>query len=510
MQAIRIAAAAALALTLAACADMGGIAPQARKLDATSVNAGAAITGAMAHAAWPREQWWEALQDPQLNRLMASALADNPSLHAAQARVRQARALAGITEAATLPRVDAAASAQRELFSAHAMVPPPLAGNYAWNNTAILSGSYDLDLWGRDHAALAAALGDVQLASAETQMARLALESAIVRAYIQLALNYTLEDSAAATLAQRERLLDLTRRRQAAGLASAIDVTSIETTLPAGRREQEQIGTAIALLRNQLAALIGKGPGDGESIARPRLNLTPEQAPEQGRTSPAAAASASVLPARLAAALPATLPAALPIALPAELPAELLGRRPDIAAQRWRVEAAAQRINVAKAAFYPNINLTAFAGVQALGFGHLLEAGSAMRGIAPAISLPVFEGGRLRSQLAGQSAFYDSAVEQYNATVLHALEEVANAVTRDRAEQEQARLNRQALASARQAHRLAEQAWRAGLTDQANEIGARIALLQEQRQVAQVASRQLDNYAELMAALGGGVKLDLP
>ncbi|MBA5637092.1 efflux transporter outer membrane subunit [Duganella sp. LX20W] len=480
MKPFRLAAAATLALTLAACADMGGIAPQARKIDATSVNAGSAINGSVTGAAWPREQWWEALQDPQLNRLVAGALADNPSLHAAQARVRQARALAGMTEAATLPRVDAAASAQRELFSANAMVPPPLAGNYAWNNTAMLSGSYDLDLWGRDHAALAAALGEVQLASAETQMARLALASAIVRSYIQLALDYTLEDSAAAMLAQRERLLELTRRRHAAGLASAIDVTSIETTLPAVRREQEQIGTAIALLRNQLAALIGKGPGDGESIARPGLTLAPDQG------------------------------AARATGLPAALPAELLGRRPDIAAQRWRVEAAARRIDVAKAAFYPNINLTAFAGVQALGFGHLLEAGSAMRGIGPAISLPVFEGGRLRSQLAGQSAVYDGAVEQYNATVLHALEEVANAITRDRAEQEQARLTRQALATARQAHQLAEQAWRAGLTDQANEIAARLALLQEQRQVAQVASRQLDNYAELMAALGGGVKLDLP
>lgn len=483
MKPFRIAAAVTLALTLAACADMGGIAPQASKIDASRVNAGSAINGAMTGAAWPREQWWEALQDPQLNRLMASALADNPSLHAARARVRQARALAGIAGAATLPRVDAAASAQRERFPANYLVPPPLAGNYAWNNTAILSGSYDLDLWGRDHAALAAALGDVQLASAETQMARLALESAIVRSYVQLALDYTLADSAAAMLAQRERLLDLARRRQAAGLASAIDVTSIETTLPAGRREQEQIGTAIALLRNQLAALIGKGPGDGESIARPRLILAPDQA----TASPAPAA-----------------------VLPSELPAELLGRRPDIAAQRWRVEAAAQRIAVARAAFYPNVNLTAFAGVQALGFGHLLDAGSATRGIAPAISLPIFEGGRLRSQLAGQSAAYDGAVEQYNATVLRALEEVADAITRDRAEQEQARLNQQALASARLAHRLAEQAWRAGLTDQVNEIGARIALLQEQRQVAQVASRQLDNYAELMAALGGGVKPDLP
>lgn len=483
MKPFRIAAA-ALALTLAACADMRGIAPQASKIDATRVNAGAAIKGAMTGTAWPREQWWEALQDPQLNRLMAGALADNPGLHAAQARVRQARALAGIAEAATLPRVDAAASAQRERFSANYLIPPPLGGNYAWNNTAILSGSYDLDLWGRDHAALAAALDEVRLASAETQMARLALESAIVRSYIQLALEYTLADNAAAMLAQRERLLELTRRRHAAGLASAIDVTSIETTLPAVRREQEQIGTAIALLRNQLAALIGKGPGDGDAIARPRLTLSPDRD-----------------------AAPPVPPAAR---LPAELPAELLGRRPDIAAQRWRVEAAAQRIAVAKAAFYPNINLTAFVGVQALGFDHLLDASSAMRGIAPAISLPIFEGGRLRSQLAGQSAVYDGAVEQYNATVLHALEEVANAITRDRAEQEQARLNQEALASARLAHRLAEQAWRAGLTDQVNEIGARIALLQEQRQVAQVASRQLDNYAELMAALGGGVKLDLP
>jgi NodT family efflux transporter outer membrane factor (OMF) lipoprotein len=471
-----IAAAATLALTLVACADMGGIAPQARKLDTASLKAGAAISGAMTGAAWPREQWWEALQDPQLNRLMASALADNPNLHAAQARVRLARALAGVTEATTLPRVDAAASAERELYSAHSMVPPPLAGNYAWKNTATLSGSYDLDLWGRNRGALAAALGEVQLASAEAQMARLALESAIVRSYIQLALDYTVEENVAAALAQRQRLLDITRKRQAAGLASGIDVTSIETTLPAGRREQEQIGAAIALQRNQLAALIGKGPGDGESIARPRLTLAPDRK----------------------------------TALPAALPAELLGRRPDIAAQRWRVEAAAQRINVAKAEFYPNLNLAAFVGVQSLGFGHLLQAGSAMRGIAPAISLPVFEGGRLRSQLAGQSAAYDGAVEQYNATVLHALEEVANAVTRARSVQEQAQLARQALATARQAHALAEQAWRAGLTDSVAEIGARIALLNEEQQQAQVASRQLDNFAELMAALGGGAKLDLP
>jgi len=461
---------------MSGCADMGNIKPQAQQMKVAQLNAGKAIAAASADVAWPQAQWWQALHDEQLNQLVAAALADNPGLHVAQARVRQATALAGVAKAATLPRVDAAATADRELYSAHSTVPAPLAGNYAWKNTATLSGSYDLDLWGRNRDVLAAALDEARMASAESQMARLALETAVVRTYIQLSLAYALQDSVAASLAQRQRILDITHRRLAAGLASEIDVTSIETTLPAGRREHEQIGESIALLRNQLAALIGKGPGDGEAIARPLLTL------EAGHGE----------------------------AVPSSLPAELVGHRPDIAAQRWRVEAAAARIDVAKAEFYPNINLAAFVGFQSLGFTHFLDSNSAMRGVAPAISLPIFEGGRLRSQLGGQTAAYDGAVEQYNATLVQALSDVANAVTRIASVQQQERLAQRALASARRQQQLAEQAYRAGVTDSLNVIGAQLTLLNEQQQMAQVASRQLDNYATLMAALGGGIKLDLP
>jgi NodT family efflux transporter outer membrane factor (OMF) lipoprotein len=276
------------------------------------------------------------------------------------------------------------------------------------------------------------------------------------------------------SLAQRQRILDLTRRRKAAGLASDIDVTGIETTLPAGRREHEQHGEAIALLRNQLAALIGKGPGDGDSIARPTLAL------HGGHE-----------------------------AVPANLPAELVGRRPDIVAQRWRVEAAGARIEVAKKDFYPNINLAAFIGQQAIGFGHFFENSSQARGITPAISLPIFDGGRLRSQLGSQTAIYDSAVEQYNATVIQALSDVANAVVRIESVKEQDELALRALASARQQQALAEKAYAAGLTDSLNVIHAQLGLLAEQQQQAQVASKQLDNFVLLMSALGGGVKLDL-
>ena len=465
----------AVVAVLAGCADMGDVKPQAVALNSAALNPGKAIAAAGADLAWPDERWWEALHDAQLNRLVAAALADNPSLRATSARVRQAEALAGVAKAGTLPRLDASASADRERYSAHSTVPAPLAGNYAWKNSATLSGSYDLDLWGRNRDALAAALDEARLASAESQMARLTLETAVVRGYIQLSLEYALQDSVAQNLAQRQRILALTQRRRGAGLATELDVASIETTLPAGRREHEQIGESIALLRNQLAALVGKGPGDGDAIARPMLTL------EAGRDR----------------------------GVPASLPAELVGRRPDIAAQRWRVEAAGARVAGAKAEFYPNLNLAAFVGFQSLGFAKFLDSGSAVRGVAPAISLPIFDGGRLRSQLGSQNALRDGAIEQYNASVVQAMSEVANAVVRIESVRQQDRLAQRALDSARRQRELAERAYQAGMTDTLNVINAQIVLLNEQREMAQVASKQLDNFALLMAALGGGIKLDL-
>ncbi|KQW88458.1 fusaric acid resistance protein [Massilia sp. Root418] len=463
-----------MALLLAACAGMGNVAPpQARKVNPLELNAGAAIRAAAAEGeaarmAWPKQAWWRDLNDPQLDRLLARALEGNPSLKASQARVRQAQALAGAAEAATLPRVDGSAVTDRERYSAHSTVPAPLAGNYATKTTINITASYDLDLWGRNRDVLAAALHDAQMAAAEARMVKLALQTAVVHSYIQLASAWAMQDAVAASLQQRQQILDLTRRRRDAGLASGIDVATIETTLPAGRREREQAAESVALLRNQLAALIGQGPGEGDAIARP--------VPVLG--------SAAVLP--------------------SALPAELVARRPDLAAQRWRVEAAARRIGAARADFYPNINLVAFAGFQALGFSRLLDAHSATRGVAPAASLPIFEGGRLRSQLGSQNALYDIAVEQYNATLVQALADVANAVTQARSAEQQRQLAEQALASASKACALADRAFRAGMTDALSVLQARLTLLEEQRQLVQVQTRRLESYAALMAALGGG------
>lgn len=462
--------AASLILALSACADMGHIAPQSAMLDANKLQGSQAMDAAASAAIqWPRAQWWQDLHDPQLNRLMEQALADSPTLRGAQARVRQAEALAGAAEDKTRPQADANVSINRELYSQHGSTPAPLAGNYAWRNQATVTASYDLDLWGRNRAALSAALGDVQLASAESQMARLALETALVRTYIQLSYEFRVQDVIERSLAQRARILDITRQRKAAGIGTDIDVAQIETTLPAGRRQLEQSAESLALLRNQLAALAGKGPGAGAALTRPVLRLDQ------------------------------------PLAIPAALPADLIGRRPDIAAQRWRVEAAAQRIDAAKAEFYPNVNLVAFAGFQAFGFSHFLDANSDIRGISPALSLPIFAGARLRAQLGSQTAVYDGAVEQYNATVINAMSDVANAVTRAQSLAKQHQLTVQALATAQRARDLAEKAYTAGMSDAIAMLNTQVALLAEEQQQAQNGARELDLYVSLMNALGGGI-----
>ena len=463
----------ALALALAGCADINDVRPQSHRLAANELSAGAAIAAAVApDGQWPAEQWWRAFGDPQLDRLVQAALSGNPALKAAQARVRQAAALADLEAAAAGPQASASAGMTRERFPAHASVPAPLAGNWAWYNSAMLNGSYDLDLWGRHHDMLAAALGDARAANAEAQMARLSLQAAVVRAYIQLWYRHALQDNIADSLAQRRRLLDIVRRRQAAGLASTIDVATVENTLPAGRREHERVGESIAVLRNQLAALIGKGPGDGETIARPT---------------------------------PALRQAA---ALPGALPADLLGRRPDIAAMRWRVEAAGKRIDGARAAFYPNLNLLAFAGLQSFGFARFFDASARTLGFTPAFSLPVFEGGRLRSRLSAETAAYDAAVEQYNGTVADALAEVANVVAKIQSCDEQRRLAEQALALATRAHALASRAYRSGITDATDTLRAQLVLLGEREQLLRVESERLDHHASLMTALGGGAGVE--
>jgi len=375
---------------LTACASIGGLAVHGSPIQADQLAAQQSLAPLpLSPAAWPQEDWWASFGDPQLDALIRDALAGQPSLRVAEARVRQAQAVAGIAGASLDPQVNASLKVTQQHFSENSIYPKGLAGQVRSIDDGQLGVSYELDFWGKNHAALDAALDRAHAAEVDAQAARLVLTTTVARTYLRLDTAYARRDLAEDTLRQREQTLALVRNRVAAQLDSRLELTQAEAALPAAREQIAAINESIALTNNQLAALQGKGPDAGLAIRRPALTSATES-----------------------------------VTLPSALPAELLGRRPDIVAERWRVEATSRDISVARAGFYPNVTLNAFAGFQSIGLTDFLTAGSRMLGIGPALSLPVFDGGRLRGNLALHQADYDAAVEKYNATMIAALHDV--------------------------------------------------------------------------------------
>jgi NodT family efflux transporter outer membrane factor (OMF) lipoprotein len=462
----------AISLIIAGCASPGNVAPQAHSNDPMSLDAGAAIRAADIDAQWPAVDWWRAYKDPQLNSWVEAALAGNPTLGVAQARVRNAQALAAVNAAALAPQVNGNLSIQGQHWPDNVYYGPgPLADQTTWNNTAALSLSYHLDLWGRDKNAAEAALDLAHASAADARAAQLEIEANVVRTYIDLALNYELLDIEKSTLAQQQQVADLANRRLKGGLGTQLEVSQAETPLPESERRIDALEEEIALGRNQLAALAGKGPGAGDTITRPQLALNG------------------------------------PAGLPSALPAELLGHRPDIVAARWTVAAQARGIDVAHADFYPNINLLAsVGGFAAMGpFFQFLHAQNGQWTAGPAASLPILDGGRLRAQLGAASAGYDIAAEQYNQAIVGALKQISDQVVRIRSLETQAKEAQRAVDIATKNYRLSREGYRRGLTDYVNVLIAQTQQLRAQEGVARVQADRLNARATLVTALGGGL-----
>ncbi|UDM52698.1 efflux transporter outer membrane subunit [Cupriavidus sp. MP-37] len=455
---------------LAACASTGGIKPVATPLDATAVDAGAALRATQQDAGWPQRSWWSQLGDRNLDALVARAVAGSPDLRIAQARSELALAQAKIAGAAIEPNVNAAGAFGRTRFP-RLSTPQPLGGHTTWNNRLAADLSYDLDLWGRNRAVLQGALDKVQAAAADARMAQLSLETSVVRAYIDLGLQYALLDVNQANLARQTRIYEIIRKRNSRGLASDLELSQARTPIPALQAQVLQAERAIALVKNQLAVLSGDGPGAGDKLVRPALVL------------------------------------AAPIAVPASLPAELIGHRPDVVAQRWRVESAAQGIKVAKADFYPNINLVASIGLASAAFGNFftfVDRDAIGHNVGAAFSLPIFDGGRRQGNYGVATRGYDIAVESYNKAVLAAFQGVADAfISLESLTREQAGVE-DALRSARQSYALAERGYRSGVTEYLNVLAAENELRRQESSLALVRAARLDAWARLMQALGGG------
>jgi NodT family efflux transporter outer membrane factor (OMF) lipoprotein len=456
---------------LAGCASTNGLNTSAVSRDANSLQSTASMAQAvLSDAAWPTEEWWRRYEDTQLNELIAEALEKSPNLHVAQARVRQAAALTGISEAASGPQVSLNAKSTRQLFSEDGTTPPPVAGQWKWVNESALNLAYDFDFWGKNRSAIEVSLGRARAAEVDAYAARLALVTGILQSYVNLQQAFEQLDIAEASLKQREQVFALTQERVAAKIDSLVDLKQAQSLVPAAKGRIAQVNEGIAVIRAQLAALTGGGPDRGLALSRPDLHEVPS------------------------------------MMMPSNVPAELIGRRPDVVAQRWRAEAAGKDIQVARAQFYPNISLTALVGLQSLGFSNFLYAGSRITGIGPALTLPVFDSGRLRSNLAARNAEYDIAVEQYNATVVDAVRDVVSQLLAMRWLEEQRTQQRDALKTATEAYELALERYRVGVGNYLQVLTAQGQVLASRRQLADLDMRAIGLDIDLARALGGGFR----
>jgi len=464
---------------LAGCASSRGLAPQSSPSSPDALSASRSFKGhALSAAAFPAQDWWHALGDAQLDGLIAEALQATPSLQAADARLRQAQAQAGVADAARKATLSGTAQVSSVQLP-ETMVGSPIGGNLKASGVLMANFGYDLDLWGGKRAAWEEAVDQVHAAQIDAQAARLSLSSAIVRTYISLAEAFTAQDVARDERERSARLLELDRQRAQAGLDSRVGQHQSESALASARQQEQAAQQQIDALRNALAELLGKGPDRGLDITRP------------GLLSDGAATTVSPT-------------------IPSELPSELLGHRPDVVAARWRVEAAQRGIDGAKAAFKPSINLTALVGLVSPSLSDLFTSDALFGLGGPALSLPLFDGGNRRAKLSARDAAYDLAVADYDQKLVTALREVTDALQSAHSLDTRIDSTRSARSAAQSAFDLARTRYRAGIGTRLDVLAAQKPLLQLDQQLATLRAQRLTAAVDLDQALGGGLPLQAP
>lgn len=466
----RVVAPLALALLLGACAvppPMAGT-PALRPADSVAATSLNGPEG----AAWPDEAWWIDYGDAQLTGLIEEAIKGSPGLAEATARLRIAEGYARSAGAALLPTasIGGAAGAIKESYNQGI---PPAFVPHGWNSNGSVQPNlgFDLDLFGRNHATLAAATSERTAAAIEARAARLALATSVAAAYADLGREAALRDVAAAAVKVREETAALVAKRVVNGLDTRAEADQAEADVPVARANLAAADQALALTRNRLAALLGAGPDRGAAITPPasaRFSMTP---------------------------------------LPPRLALDLVGRRADIAAARARAEAAALRVRAARAAYFPDINLMAFVGAQSLGLANLTASGSRAGEAQAAINLPLFSGGALAGNYRAARGTYDQAVAQYDDTLVQAVREVADAAAGQTALAIELAAAQQAVDRSEAAWNLAKRRYAGGLSQYLAVLSAEDALLRNRQLLADCQGRVLAVRVDLIRALGGGFTL---
>lgn len=419
--------------------------------------------------AWPQEKWWASYQDAQLDMLINEGLTDSPSMSIAEARLRRAQSMTQVADAAMQPQLNAQASPTLQKQSYNYLFPRN-AVPQGWKGygQATLDFSWEIDFWGKNKAALAAATSLQEASAADVAQARLTLTTSIASAYGELARLYAAHDTASAAFGVCNKSMELLQKRHTNGMEMLGSVKQAEARKASAEEDLLALDEQMALQRNRIAALMGAGPDRGLAITRPKLDIAKN------------------------------------FGLPQQLQLELLGRRPDIVAARLRVEASEKTVDKQKAEFYPNVNLSAIIGLQSLGLNMLTKSGSDFGSVGPAISLPIFNGGRLRAQLRSTQAEHEEMIGNYNRTLTQALQEVADAAVSQKSLSQQLAKMEQAIAAARDAHRIVKNRYEGGLSNYLEVLSAEETLLASVRTLRDMQSRSFTLDVALIKALGGG------
>ena len=419
----------------------------------------------------PRGSWWEVFHDAQLNSLEAQVAISNQTIKAAEAQVREARALTEVARAALFPIVTANASATRAgggrggTGSSGASGGGQVARVGNSYNIA-LDANWEIDLWGGLRRSLEASEASTQASAADLESAKLSAQALLAEDYflvrVQDAQIRLLNDTAAAY----EKSLQLTQNQYAVGVVGRADVAQAETQLKSTQAQAIDAGILRAQLEHAIAVLIGKPPAE--------FVLAVEREPTEF------------------------------VAIPAAVPSELLERRPDIAAAERRAAAANAQIGVAEAAFFPALTLSATGGFQSSVLSQLFSLPSRYWSIGPAVAQAVFDAGLRRAQTEQAIATYDQNVANYRQTVLTAFQEVEDNLAALRILEQEAAVQDEAVKAARESLAITSNQYRAGTVNYLAVVVVQAVALNNERTALTILSQRLAASVALIKALGGG------
>jgi NodT family efflux transporter outer membrane factor (OMF) lipoprotein len=414
--------------------------------------------------------WWAILDDPVLTNLVETAIEGNLDLKEARARVREARARRGISEAGRFPTIDASGSARSSRSSEETG-----SGSERELYAAGFDAAWELDLFGGKKRAVEAAGAELQASEEDLRDVLVSLLAEVALNYVDLRSFQTRLSVAEASLDAQKKTYDITRWRRQAGLTTQLDVEQAKYSLEQTRAQIPGLQTGLEQAKNRLAVLIGQHPGSlSDALAKRKV-------------------------------IPVT-----PLEVAIGVPADILRQRPDVRRAERRLAAQTAQIGVATADLYPKFSLLGSIGLESLSPGNLFSLGSRTHGVGAAVAWPLFDAGAIRSNIEVQTALQQQALIRYEAAVLAALEDVENALVAYANEQTRRQSLTEATEAARRAVELAQKQYLSGLIEFGNVLIAQRALLSLQDQLAVSEGGVTSNLIALYKSLGGGWKSLMP